>query len=432
MSRRPDGPRPIAYLCSAYPAISHTFVLREVLALRRLGLDVRTFSVRRQPASGLLAPVDRAEAATTESLLPAGPATVVRAWTRLLTRRRGLAALRSAARLAWALRPVGAKGALWQAFYLNEAVLLWAACARRDVRHVHAHFANVASDVALLTAALGTALDPDDPWSWSFTMHGPAEFWNVAANRLAEKAARADFVACISDFCRSQLMALTDPDAWDHLHVVGCGIEPDAYAAPTADRAAATGGPVRLLSIGRLAPVKAQALLVDLVAELGRRGCDVVLDLVGEGPERGRLEARIAALDLGARVQLLGALGQDQIPERLRAADVFVLPSFAEGVPVVLMEAMASGVPVVASRIAGIPELVRDGETGRLATPARLDELADAVEELVRDPALRARLGAAGRVAVRERHDVDREAKVLAPLFRRPDLRDTVARDADD
>jgi colanic acid/amylovoran biosynthesis glycosyltransferase len=412
---RPTAP-PVAYLCSAYPTVSHTFVLREVLALRRLGVDVHPFTVHRSPPESLLSELDRDEAARTHHLLPATARQLLAAFARLLVTRRGAAALSAGAREAWTLRRPGARAALWQGFYLAEAVLLWAECSRRSIRHVHAHFANVASDVALLTATLGTARDPGHPWSWSWTMHGPSDFWNVRDRKLAEKAEKARFVACISDFARSQLMGLTHPSQWDRLHVVHCGIDPSTYGrGELSDRPPADG--LRLVTVGRLAPVKGQVQIVDAVHALRERGLEVSAEIVGEGPSRPDIEQRIGELGLAGIVTLPGALGQDRVPARLRAATVFLLPSFAEGVPVVVMEAMAVGTPVVTSRVSGIPELVEDGVSGLLTTPSRIDELVAALERLLRDPELRARLAAAGRVKVAAEFDVNDQARRLVRLF---------------
>ncbi len=413
----------MAYLCSSYPSVSHTFVLREVQALRSIGVEVHTFSVRQTPAAGLLSETDRQEAARTQHLLPTSAATMVRALARLLSHRRGPRALLAASRTAWLLRRAGVRGSVWQLFYLAEAVLMWDACSRRSVRHIHAHFANVSSDVALLTATLGSALDPETPWSWSFTMHGSAEFWAVAQHRLSEKASSACFVACISDFSRSQLMAWTEPPVWERLHVVHCGLDTATYGSsePT-DNA---GGGARLVSVGRLAPVKGQVLIVDVIHRLRARGLEVSAEIIGEGPARSAIEQRIADYDLADAVTLPGALGQDRVPERLAGATALVLPSFAEGVPVVAMEAMALGVPVVATRVAGVPELIDDGVSGLLTTPGRVEEVVNAVERLVTDPELRARIVVAARETISRQFDVTQEARKLAVLFTGESLRDS-------
>ena len=169
--------------------------------------------------------------------------------------------------------------------------------------------------------------------------------------------------------------------------------------------------------VGRLSGVKGVLVLLNAMAKLRRKFTDVVLTLVGDGPDRGRVERMVEALELKEHVELLGYRSTEEVRELLGHADVFVLPSFAEGVPVVLMEAMASGVPVVASRIAGIPELVEDNVSGVLVAPANSDALAKAIERLLEDPALRKRLAERGRAVVEREFDIRKEVTKLARLF---------------
>jgi colanic acid/amylovoran biosynthesis glycosyltransferase len=247
-------------------------------------------------------------------------------------------------------------------------------------------------------------------------VHGPVEFYDVTGFRLAEKARRATFVACISDFARSQVQAFLDPAEWDKVVSVPLGV--DAGAFSSAPREAGTPGePIKVLTVGRLVGVKGQAVLLDAAAELTRRGVAVELTLAGDGPERERLERRAATLGLGDRVEFAGSVGADRIADLYAAADVFCTSSFAEGVPTVLMEAMASGLPAVATAIMGIPELVEDGVTGLLVPPGRPDALADALERLALDPDERGRMGEAGRRKVVEERDPRRSAERLLSLI---------------
>lgn len=403
----------LAYLCSEYPAISHTFVLREVEALRRLGAAITTFSIRRTPSERQLSPADRAAAETTVAILPPS-------WPRFLRAHLGLAlrapgAYVSTLALALRLAPPGLRGRLWQVFYFAESVMLWSGCRKRDIRHVHVHLANAAADLALLAAHLGTAVEPDRPWSWSFTMHGPTEFADLAHYRLAEKLQHASFVVCISDFARSQLMALSEPEAWDRLDVVHVGIPVDQFTRSSPPQAPERDP--RILYIGRLVPEKGQAVLLEAVALLAARGRLVEVTLAGEGSLRSDLEQRAEQLGIARQVDFLGAVGQDRLRELYEGASIFCLPSFAEGVPVVLMEAMAMGLPVVSTRITGIPELIEDGVGGLLVAPGRPDELADRLEWLLSNPALRRELGDQGREAVLREFDAERSAAQLYELF---------------
>jgi glycosyltransferase involved in cell wall biosynthesis len=403
----------IAYVSSRYPAVSHTFIQREVAALRALGIHVDTVAIRRASAGEVLSEADRAEARSTYAILPVAPRHLARSHLGALLRypRAYAATLTRALTLA----PAGLRGRLWQMFYFAEAVLLWDRCRRRRVGHLHAHLANVGSDVALLAAALGAAAGRG-PRSWSMTMHGSTEFYDVSAHRLPEKVADAAFVACVSDFTRSQLMLVADPQHWAKLELVRCGVDPSAFAAVQRDGDRA---PLRVLAVSRLVPGKGFALLLDALAQVVGDGHDLALDVVGEGPAGDALRARAARLGVAERVRWLGAVGQDEIRRHYARADAFCLPSFAEGVPVVLMEAMAVQLPVVATRIAGIPELVTDEISGLLVTPARVDELAGALSRLAASPQLRERLGRAGREAVLAGYDADRWARRLAELFER-------------
>jgi glycosyltransferase involved in cell wall biosynthesis len=230
-------------------------------------------------------------------------------------------------------------------------------------------------------------------------MHGPTEFAAVEDFDLQNKVIDADLVICISEFCRSQLMGLVDERHWDKLAVVHCGVDPAAFTPP-ARRDEADGRPVRVLCVGRLVGVKGQAVLLQALARLIAEGVNAEVAFVGDGPRAGHLRSEAERLGLSGSVTFTGAVGQDGIGSWYRWADVFCLPSFAEGVPVVLMEAMATGLPVVTTTIAGIPELVEHGRSGLLVPPGRADLLASALMTLVTDPALRSEMGAHGRQAV--------------------------------
>jgi colanic acid/amylovoran biosynthesis glycosyltransferase len=400
----------IAYVCSRYPAVSHTFIQREVAALRGFGLDVDTVAIRRAAADEALSRADKAEAEATYAILPVRPWHLARAHANAL---RYPGAYRATLNTAFRLAPRGLRGRLWQLFYFAEAVVLWDRARRRGVEHLHAHFANVGSDVALLAATLGREAGRG-PRTWSMTMHGSTEFYDVSAFRLPEKVRDARFVACVSDFTRSQLMLHTEEEHWPKLALVRCGVDPQAFGAVARDGAS---GALRVLVVGRLVSEKGYSLLLEALADVVARGRDVTLEIVGEGPAGEALRARAGALGVAERVQWLGAVGQDEIRRHYEEADAFCLPSFAEGVPVVLMEAMAMQLPVVATRIAGIPELIDDGVSGLLVAPARAGELADALDQLAASPELRGQLGRAGREAVMAGYDAERWARELQHLL---------------
>jgi colanic acid/amylovoran biosynthesis glycosyltransferase len=410
-AQRPDCH--VAYLVSAFPAVSHTFIARELDALRARGVDVVTMSIRKTPADQLLSAADRRAADETFSVFPLQKARFVTTHLRAALTRPGryLATLRVALRMSAG----GVRANLWQLFYFAESILVWSECRRREVRHIHAHFANVASAVALLAAEFGRP----DGFRWSFTMHGYTEFDEVRRYALAEKVRRAAFVSCISDFCRSQLLKLVEPDLWDKLVVVRCGLDArEVRSLPSrADDAHRDGAALRLLFVGRLVPEKGVLVLLSALAELKRQGVEVDAVLVGDGFYRAELERQARRLGIAGQLTFTGALTGAAVAPLYREADVFCLPSFAEGLPVVLMEAMANELPVVTSRLAGVAELVDHGINGLLVPPARADVIVDAVQRLAADPALRVRWGRAGRERVMRDFDVAESAALLESLF---------------
>ncbi|MCW2574153.1 MAG: glycosyl transferase [Modestobacter sp.] len=414
----PEG-RAVAYLVSRYPALSHAFIETEVAALRELDVDVRTFSVRAARPAELMTDRARAEAAATEVLLGSA-GTFVRALTSLLRRSPG--ALMSGLRTALRSGEPTLRRRLWQVFYLAEAVVLWSRMSRAGLRHVHVHFANNGADVARLAVVLGTAADGGAAgWRWSLAMHGPTEFEDRTRFDLEAKAASASAVACITDFCRSQVMRLLPPETWTKTAVVRMAVDACRFRPGGAERSPAPGssGSLHVLTVGRLVPEKGAPVLVEAVALARGRGLAVRLSIIGAGPLAAQLAAQAEAAGIAEAVELVGPLGQEQLPDRYRDADVFCLPSFAEGLPVVLMEAMASGLPVVTTAIAGIPELVVDHRTGLVVPPGRADLVADALIELADDVALRRRLGEAGRSAILTHHEPAANARLLLDLWDR-------------
>ena len=401
----------VAYVVQRYPKVSHVFIQREITALRSAGAQVDTYSLRAAESSDLLSARDREEGASTCALRPIAAMRLLRSHFGAFARDRRayVATLAAALRAA----PPGLKARIWQALYFGQAVVLHDQLRRRGTRHVHAHLANVATDVTWLAVELANRSD-HQRWTWSFTMHGPTEFHEVKRFNLARKVAAADLVVCISDFCRSQLMAIADESAWSKLAIVHCGVDVDDV--DVFDRSARE--PRQLLSIGRLVPEKAQWLLLETIDELVRRGHDVTATIVGDGPEAERLHELRQRLGLVRRVEFPGALGQDDLARRFDDADTFVMASFDEGVPVVLMEAMASGLPVVATRIAGIPELIDDGVNGLLVAPGRADLLADAIERTWFDPELRSALTKVARMTIEREFNATTEAAKLGERFR--------------
>ena len=403
---------PIGYITDHYPAVSHVFVQREVLALRRLGVDVQTFSIRRVGPEHVLSRADREAYDTTYAIVPPHRRDLLTAHLRAaLTSTRALA---STVGLALRLNPTSARSRLWQLFYLAEAIVLWRECLRRGIRHVHAHFTAPSADVAQLLAAFGAARDGPGTWTWSFSAHG-ADIQDTSSRLLAEKIRRAAFVVSVSDFGRGQLLQLVDQEHWAKIRVVRCGV--DLASFPVAYRSPAEVRPLDVLSVGRLVAVKGQAVLVDALSRVCAAGVDARLTIVGDGPLREPLEYQAKQLGIAHRVSFPGRIGQDEIRDFYERADLFCLPSFTEGLPVVLLEAMATGLPVIASGVMGIPELV-DHHVGRLVPAGRPDRLAEAIREVGELPDRGQGLGAEGRRRVARDFEVGRAAEALLEVMR--------------
>jgi colanic acid/amylovoran biosynthesis glycosyltransferase len=412
----------VAYLVTYYPTVSHTFIRREIEGVRAAGVRVQTISVRRPGEHDIRSDADRRERASTEYILgeAASKSTLARAHRRLVARH-PVAYLRG---FVVALRtgPSQLRARVWQLFYFAEAVRLVDLMQTSAVRHVHVHFSNNAADVARLAVTMGSAIEPGHPWSWSLSVHGPTEFANVPGVDLAAKVESASFIACITDFCRSQLMALVDPSHWAKMHVVHMGVDLAKYPSRAAERLEHDPAMLRVLFVGRLVPEKGVLLMLDVAEELRERG-GVEIVMVGAGPMRDELDRQIKNRGLNEIIRLVGAIGQDDLPDWYGWADVFCLPSFNEGLPVVLMEALLTEAAVVTTAIAGIPELVRTGETGIVVPAGRSDLVARAIEQLMDDPALRRELGAAGRRAVEADFDAAKAGRAIAGLHLAEDAR---------
>lgn len=398
----------IAYLTGEYPRATDTFIQREVAALRNEGLEVLTCSIRRTGEDHLVGEEQRQEAARSFHVLPAvaNPLAMARAELAMLPR---LGRYFRALSLAWRTAPKGIKGRLYNLIYFTEALVLAHHLRKHGVQHLHNHIAKSSCTVAMLASELSGI-------PYSFTLHGPDIFFAPDHWRLDEKIARARFVACISAFCRSQAMFFSEQEHWDKLKIIHCGVEPDRYAP--GER---TG--TRLLFVGRLAAVKGVPVLLEALAEARRTQPDLTLTLVGDGPDRAALEAQAAAMALSGAVRFVGYKSQSDVAALLASHDALVLPSFAEGVPVVLMEAMAARMPVIATAVGGVSELVEDGVTGCLVAPGDGAALRAAILRLMGESALRQRMGEAGRAKVSADFSAATEAARLARLFRAgPDL----------
>jgi glycosyltransferase involved in cell wall biosynthesis len=395
----------IAYLINQYPTVSHSFIRREMVALERAGVDVLRVGVRGW-VENAASSADAEERRRTRYLLQGGAGPLLKATLSCLLRRplRFGRALFSALKFSrGSLRPLPL-----HLVYLAEACLLQRWLAQAGCDHLHAHFGTNAAEVAYLCQRLGGP-------GFSFTVHGPEEFDMPAALHIAEKVREARFVVAISSFGRSQLLRWIDAADWPKIRVVHCGLDSEFSAQPLTPPPATQ----QLVCVGRLCEQKGQLLLLRAVHRLREQGTRVQLVLAGDGEMRRDAEALIAKLGISDQVRITGWIGGPTVRQEILQARALVLPSFAEGLPVVLMEAMALGRPVITTYIAGIPELVTQGETGWLIPAGDVQALADAMRAvLMHDDMRLATIGARARERALARHSIDTEAGKLAAHFR--------------
>lgn len=398
----------IAYLVSQYPAASHTFIRREVTGLRARGFAVDTFSIRPPTGVSKLAGIDQREAESTWYVLPTTAARVARSHAQALWKRP--AAYASTLRRALGHRVPGVRALAWAAFHFVESIDLANEIERRGVDHLHNHFANSGANVGLLAAHFLRL-------RWSLTLHGTSEFDYPAGMLLADKIEAADFVACVTHFGRAQAMRIVDPKHWHKFVIVRAGIDPPPLPPRDGAQPGAALSKPLVVCVARLSPEKGHAGLLQAFARLVSEGLDADLELLGDGPDRARIEEQVRVLGLSERVKLRGQVSEDQVLEALTRATVLVLASFMEGLPVTLMEALALGVPVVAPCVAGIPELVEHGVSGLTFPPGDWDRLAQVLRQLLADPALQQRLAREGRRRVESEYFVERSLEPLVAAF---------------
>jgi len=395
----------VGYLVNQYPKVSHTFIRREIMALERQGVSVARFALRGWDAE-VKGDEDLAERGRTRHILRDG---VVRLLGRALPviLAHPLRAWR-ALRAALAMSRQAERSWPYHLIYFIEACTLVTWLREEQVEHLHAHFGTNSTEVAQLAHLLGGP-------SYSFTVHGPEEFDKPKFLHLARKIHDAAFVVAISSYGRSQLWRWLPAGEWAKVAVVHCALEKGFFEAPETLTASSSR---LLLNVGRLCAQKGQLLLVEAAALLARDGVDFQLVFAGDGEMRAPIEEAVRRHGLGDRVRILGWVDSGTVRTQLLASRALVLPSFAEGLPVVVMEAMAVGRPVVTTRIAGIPELVRDGVDGWLVPPGDVDQLKDAMKAcLAADEADLRTMGRAANARVRSRHDADDEAAKLKRLF---------------
>ena len=405
----PHAPVRVAYLVNQYPKTSHAWMRREIAAVEGSDIELDRYSIRRVDEP-LVDPGDLSEEQKTRFLLHHKPAILLATlWTALTRPLRFLEALR----LTWFIGRRHPRGRFAHLYYLAEACLLRRWLAAKPVDHVHAHFGTNSATVACLTKVLGGP-------GYSFTFHGPEIFESISHHGLREKLHRAEFAVAISYHGMSMLKRWSEYDHWGKLHLIHCGTDETFLGSePVANPANG-----RLVCVARLSPVKGHLVLLDAVERLVGEGLDPKLAFVGGGDFQAEIERVARAKGLLERCEFLGWKSGAEVRDEVLGSQAMVLPSFDEGLPVVFMESYALRRPVISTYIAGIPELIENGDNGWVVPAGSVDDLTRALRECLSMSAEDLeRYGAEGRGRVEQHHDSRREALRLAELFRHPERR---------
>jgi glycosyltransferase involved in cell wall biosynthesis len=426
----------VAYFVSRFPKLTETFVINEIHAVEKQGVDVgiyplfgqdngralkdgasifgKAVEILRKPSSGQVMHEHAKQLLSRVVLVPFLSWSVIASQFHMIFRSPSVyfGTLWKVIRGTWGNTNFLVGGLV----IFPKTVYLARQLEKAHVQHLHAHFANHPTTAAFIVHQLTRI-------PYSFTAHGSD--LHRDQHMLNEKVAAAEFVVTISQYNYRFIAQRCGPAAARKVKVIHCGVDTSLFRAQARNRVDAAGAALHLVSVGTLHEVKGQTVLVEACRILQQRGVDFQCSIVGDGPDRQKLERQISEYGLTDRVFLLGLRDRSAIIQLLQTADVFTSPSVVsqsgrrEGIPVVLIEAMACGVPVVASDLSGIPELVHDEKTGLLVTPGNPAELANRFVRLFEDSALRTQLGQAGREMVEREFDLDHNAQTLVMHFLR-------------
>ena len=393
-------PGRVAYVCKMYPRLAETFILNEIIAHERDGLDMEIFSLR-APTDGRFHH-DLATVRAHVTYLPGPSVKADHFWTALCRHQMNRKQTRTFLEIA---EPEEA-GDIYQALSLAKAVR------ERGITHIHAHFATAATTVARLASHL-TGIP------YTFTAHAKDIFHeSVVDEDLGRKLRDAAAVVTVSDFNLAYLRDRYGSDA-DSVQRIYNGLDLDqfSYTPPR-------GRPPMIIGVGRLVEKKGFADLIAACAILKDRGRRFECEIIGGGVLRSDLDAQVESLGVGDRVHLLGQRSRDEVNRRLRLAALTAVPCVVstngnrDGLPTVLLETMAVGTPCISTAVTGIPEIVRDNETGLIVNQHDPVSLADGIERLLDDLALAERLATNARQLVESQFDIHRNTVSMRELFR--------------
>ncbi|AFZ52680.1 glycosyltransferase family 4 protein [Cyanobacterium aponinum UTEX 3221] len=394
----------IAYLINQYPKVSHSFIRREIIALESLGVTIKRFSVRKI-GDELVDDEDKEELLKTRFILELGIKGLLFYLLRVILFQ-PLNFIKALI-LTFKIGYRSERGVMVNLIYLVEACVLSFWLKQEQIRHIHAHFGTNSTTVAMLTSLLGNI-------SYSFTIHGPEEFDKPDAIALSEKIKRATFVVTISNYGKSQVYRWCEYQDWQKVHVIHCGLDEKFIQAEITPIPSENN----LVCVGRLCPQKGQLLLLDAIARLKQKGIICQLTLVGDGELRQEIEKLAEKLHIKSQINITGWASSEEVKMKINEAKLMVIPSFAEGLPVVIMESFALGRPVISTYVAGIPELVVENESGWLCFAGDVESLTEKLEKaLSLSPEKLNQIGIISKKKVKYNHDIEIEAKKLKNLF---------------
>lgn len=397
-----------AYIVSQYPTLSMIFIIREVQQMKTLGFNIDVASINAADRNNQdLTAAEASESSLTYYVKPDGIKGALRSHITTLVRHPG--GYFKGWLNIFKLAKFDLQAIFYNVMYLSEALMVGVWMEEKNQHHLHAHLGNQAATIALYVKRIFG-------FGFSITVHGPDEFYDAKGQYLTQKVIAADFICCISHFARSQLMKLSPYQHWEKLEISRLGVDPETFSPKKFNPSPEI---FEVICVGRLCSAKGQHILVEAIQQLTQQGQNVRLRLVGDGEDRRSLEQQVKKLGIEAQVIFEGAVNQDHIRHLYAQADAFSIPSFAEGIPVVLMEAMSMEIPCVTTRITGIPELIRDGIDGLLVAPSDANALAKAIQQLMEDSALRQTLGQNGRLRVQQDYNLAANAEKLAEIFNR-------------
>ena len=398
----------LAYFTNTYPRATDTFIRHEVIGLRKRGFDVLTYSVRKAGDENDVDDEVISEKRQTKYILPFNFFRIIYLTILFALRKPRLFVITS--RLALKTSRPGAKGHVLQFAYFLEALTLAKHLIDDGIEHLHNHLGDNSGTVTLLAAQIAEV-------PYSISIHGPHIFFDGLHWALGEKTKHAKFISCIGHFCKSQMMLYSNKDDWSKFNIIRCGVDLDQFTYRTPEERVR-----KLVYVGRLAAEKGVPILFESLSILKEKRYDIELELIGDGEDRPFLEELAKEIGIEDMITFAGFVGRTGVAEALKASDVFVLPSFAEGIPVSLMEAMAMGVPVIATYVGGVTELVTHRKTGQIVSASDPIALADAIAFYIDNPDTCKEISRNARSFVEVEFNIDDQVDKLSKLFSQDSL----------